>query len=117
MMLPLVSAYSLRLDYGENGFDNFFNHFSFWDSSQQADPTHGYVDYLPEDQAWSAGLIANRGTAFMGVEHNDVASGPGRKSARLTSNEYYTPGTLFVADILHMVCLSLPFLGGGHRVS
>lgn len=82
-------------------------------SLQDTDPTHGYVDYVDENTAESAGLIYASGNAtYVGVDSSNVASGSGRKSVRLTSTASYTHG-LFVLDLAHMpgsVCGSWPAL-------
>jgi hypothetical protein len=82
-------------------------------SSQDSDPTNGYVTYVDESTAESAGLIYASGNAtYIGVDTTNVASGSGRQSVRLTSNTAYTHG-LFVLDLAHMpgsVCGSWPAL-------
>jgi hypothetical protein len=93
-------SYTLKDDYTKNNFANFFGASDFWTAE---DPTHGYVDYVNQQDAWSNGLIGNGGNIYLGVDHKNVASGRGRKSVRLTSKPTYSPGTLFVADIADMV--------------
>lgn len=101
LALPcLAKGYSLANDYTGNNYADFFGKFTFW---TDADPTNGYVDYVSQDDAWSDGLIGNGGNIYLGVDTTNVASGSGRKSVRLTSTDTYNPGTLFVADIAHMV--------------
>lgn len=82
-------------------------------SCQSSDPTNGFVDYVNENTAESAGLIYASGDAtYIGVDHQNVASSSGRQSVRLTSTATYTHG-LFVLDLAHMpgsVCGSWPAL-------
>ncbi|KAH8817309.1 glycoside hydrolase family 16 protein [Xylogone sp. PMI_703] len=78
---------------------NFFNDFGFWTGG---DPTHGFVDYLSQDDAWSAGIInLNNNQVYLGVDYWTWMPPNGRASVRLTSNKAYTHG-LFIADIQHM---------------
>ncbi|KAF5005621.1 hypothetical protein F66182_15921 [Fusarium sp. NRRL 66182] len=106
--LSSASSYSLYDDY-PTGLD-FFSKFTFFTDS---DPTDGYVDYVDESTAESAGLIYASGNAtYIGVDSSNVASGSGRNSVRLTSTASYTHG-LFVLDLAHMpgsVCGSWPAL-------
>lgn len=102
LTLPcLVQAYTLKTDYIGNNAAGFFDKFTFWTAD---DLTGGYVDYVGKDTAQSQGLIsANDGTVYLGVDSRWKATGRGRMSLRLTSTETYNPGTLFVADVAHMV--------------
>ena len=69
---------------------------------QDDDPTHGYVDYVAQSVAQSAGLInTNNSQIYMGVDSTNVASGRGRQSVRLTSKAMYNHG-LIVLDLEHM---------------
>ncbi|EED16874.1 endo-1,3(4)-beta-glucanase, putative [Talaromyces stipitatus ATCC 10500] len=104
--LSSAQTYSLVDNY-PTGMD-FFSKFSFFTDS---DPTHGFVDYVSETTAKSAGLIYASGNGtYIGVDNTNVASSSGRQSVRLTSNAAYTKG-LFVLDLAHMpgsVCGSWP---------
>ena len=102
---PSLAAYSLTDNYEAS---KFFSMFSFW---TQADPTHGYVQYVSQSEAQSDHLIqANSGSVYMGVDMNNTASGSGRKSVRLSSTKTYDTG-LFVLDVEHMPtgCVRRPF--------
>ncbi|KAK5941192.1 hypothetical protein PMZ80_006469 [Knufia obscura] len=91
-----LAAYTLKDDYSGS---NFFSMFDFFTDE---DPTHGYVDYIAQSAAQSAGLInTNNGQAYMGVDATNVASGRGRKSVRLTSKAMYNQA-LIILDLEHM---------------
>lgn len=93
---PALATYGLVDDYGGN---NFFNKMNFFTG---ADPTNGYVTYVSQSTAQSGGLISvNNNIVYMGVDHNNVASGSGRQSVRVSSKNSYTH-MLVVADIGHM---------------
>lgn len=93
---PCRAAYSLKDDYTA---DNFFEKFTFFTDD---DPTHGYVDYISQSAASSAGLInTNNNQVYMGVDSENVASGRGRKSVRITSNAVYNHA-LIILDLEHM---------------
>ena len=91
-----VAGYSLTDDYTTS---NFFSMMSFF---TEADPTHGYVQYVDEGTAQSEGLIqSSSDSVYIGVDANGTASGSGRQSVRLTSSKTYNQG-LFVIDVEHM---------------
>lgn len=87
---------------------NFFDMFSFWTSS---DPTHGFVDYVSQSDAQSAGLISTDSNGvYIGVDYKNQAPN-GRQSVRITSNKAYNAGTLVVLDLAHMpggICATWP---------
>ena len=90
------AGYTLKDDYSGS---NFFSMFDFF---TDADPTSGYVDYVAQSAAQSAGLInTNNNQIYMGVDSKNVASGSGRQSVRLTSKAIYNQG-LIVLDLEHM---------------
>ncbi len=95
-----TAAYSLVTTYNSA---NWASSFSFWNSATAADPTSGYVNYLPYSTAVSTGLFnTNNNQVYLGVDHTTVnPASPGRNSLRVTSNTAYTHG-LFIADIAHM---------------
>ncbi|KAF7970654.1 hypothetical protein HWV62_23350 [Athelia sp. TMB] len=67
----------------------FLSAFSFQAIS---DPTHGFVTYVTESAAQSAGLISSTSSSFrFGADHTTVLSptGAGRKSVRIQSNAAY----------------------------
>jgi hypothetical protein len=92
-----AASYGLVATYNSG---NFFNNFNFF---QGTDPTHGWVNYLSQSAASSAGLInTNNGQIYLGVDYTTVnPAAPGRASVRVSSNAAYTHG-LFIADIAHM---------------
>jgi len=93
---PAESAYTLKYNYA--GY-NFFDNFDFW---TQNDPTHGYVNYVDRNTAQSQGLIsAGPHNCYIGADHNNVASGRGRSSVRLSSKATFSDG-LVIADLSHM---------------
>lgn len=105
LMSGVKAAYTLKDDYSGT---NFFSMFDFF---TDADPTHGYVDYVAQSAAQSAGLInTNNNQAYIGVDTKNVASGRGRQSVRLTSKATYNTG-LIILDLEHMpgsICGSWP---------
>ncbi|KAL4986558.1 endo-1,3(4)-beta-glucanase xgeA [Aspergillus falconensis] len=82
--------------------EKILNHFHFFDN---ADPTNGFVTYVNQSYAESAGLVktTDSGSLYLGVDYETVLTvdGPGRESVRIESNEYYDQG-LYVVDIQHM---------------
>lgn len=95
-MRMMSASYKLRDSYTATNF------FSTWSFFQGADPTHGYVNYVDSNTAWNEGLVSNAENQItMSVDSKNTATGPGRKSVRLTSNKAYNRG-LFIADIAHM---------------
>ena len=78
---------------------NFFNDFTFFTGP---DPTHGYVQYITQFEAYLLGYINNKNNqVYLGVDHTTVNPANGRLSVRVQSNKAYTHG-LFIADIQHM---------------
>jgi len=89
-------AYQLANTYAGN---TFFDGWTFWN---QGDPTHGYVSYLSRSDAQKEGLISsNASYVYIGADNKNVASGSGRASVRLTSQQTFQYG-LFVIDLSHM---------------
>ncbi|KAL4733321.1 endo-1,3(4)-beta-glucanase xgeA [Aspergillus similis] len=82
--------------------EKILNHFHFFDD---ADPTNGFVTYVNQSYAESAGLVksTDSGSLYLGVDYETVLTvdGPGRESVRIESNDYYDQG-LYVIDIQHM---------------
>lgn len=81
---------------------NWFENFDFFD---KADPTQGFVQYLPSAKANAksilAGYSSSSETVFMGVDSTTKNPDKGRESIRVESKKTYTRG-LFIADIKHM---------------
>jgi len=78
--------------------EHFFSHFDFWD--EQPDPTHGSVEYLGKDAAFSHGLAnASHDRVYMGADMLNVASM--RPSVRVTSKAQFNEG-LFIISLDHI---------------
>jgi hypothetical protein len=102
------SSTTYSLDTSFSG-DSFYDGFDFW---TDADPTHGFVTYLSETEAESAGLLrrGSSGSNIIGVDNTtqydwDVdysgVNGLGRPSVRISSTQTWTHG-LFIADFANM---------------
>ena len=80
---------------------------------KSTDPTSGYVSYVDKSTASTNGLISTSGgSVYIGVDHTNTASSPGRQSVRLTSTSTYNHG-LVILDLEHMpgsVCGTWPAL-------
>ncbi|KDQ17730.1 glycoside hydrolase family 16 protein [Botryobasidium botryosum FD-172 SS1] len=78
------------------------NFFSGWDFWNEADPTHGIVNFQDQQSAFSSGLasINDQGHAVMKVDTTPVVSG-NRKSIRISTQATFTGG-LVTIDVLHM---------------
>jgi len=84
--------------------DNFFNNFWFWDQSVNGDdPTHGYVYYANQQEAFDWGFVRtnSNGSAYIGCDCWSVSTGTGRGSVRIQSYDAWDYG-LFIADLDHM---------------
>ena len=96
------ASYVLEDDYFTDG--DFFDKFSFWDSSPSADgedPTHGFVYYENHPSALDKGLIkSSRHNAMMTVDSTNEAP-HGRPAVRITSKKMYQSG-LIILDVEHM---------------
>ncbi|KAL8708311.1 MAG: hypothetical protein Q9220_006786 [cf. Caloplaca sp. 1 TL-2023] len=91
-----LAAYSLKDDYSN---DRFLDVFSF---ETDDDPTHGFVNYVDRAAAQSNGMLDTmNGAVTLRVDANNIASGRGRDSLRLTSKAQYNHG-LMVLDLAHM---------------
>jgi hypothetical protein len=87
--LTLVDEYS-----GKNFFDG-------WDFFDFPDPTHGNVDYVGSNEAFSAGLVSVGDDNVVTIAVDDTNTVPpngNRKSVRISSKKRYTGG-LFVMDL------------------
>lgn len=90
------AQYVLEDDYLADG--NFFDLFSFWDTT---DPTDGFVAYQDYASANNSKLISSSTTNIqMKVDSSNVTPS-GRPSVRITSNKSYQSG-LVIVDIEHM---------------
>ncbi|KAJ5668682.1 endo-1-3(4)-beta-glucanase [Penicillium macrosclerotiorum] len=90
---------------------SFLDYFNFYTGS---DPTNGFVTYVDQSSAESAGLVkvTDSGSVYIGVDHTTTLSttGKGRDSVRIGSKKYYDH-SLIIADIAHMpgsICGSWP---------
>ncbi|KAE8335244.1 hypothetical protein BDV24DRAFT_156207 [Aspergillus arachidicola] len=91
------ASYVLQDDFGTS--DAFFDNFTFF---TDADPTHGFVNYVDHATAKASGLIrAENQMLYLGVDHTHVSPSSGRPSVRLTSVKSFKYG-LFVLDLKHM---------------
>ena len=90
------ATYTIQDDYSPSNFANMFDFFT------DADPTSGYVNYISQSAAQSAGLYsANSNSVYMGVDSKNVATGRGRDSIRVSSKKSYNHG-LIILDLAHM---------------
>lgn len=95
LVRPSIAGYALEDDYSTQ---DFFSMFEFFTAS---DPTDGFVKFVDQGTAQSAGMISSSGGSIkMGVDHTNIAPS-GRNSVRLTSNKVYNKG-LIVLDLAHM---------------
>lgn len=92
-----VAGYTLEDDYLSGG--DFFDLFTFF---TDADPTAGFVQYVDESTASSAGYInSSSSNVYIGTDSVNVAGSGGRQSVRITSNKAYNTG-LVILDLEHM---------------
>ncbi|KAF8213603.1 concanavalin A-like lectin/glucanase domain-containing protein [Mycena galopus ATCC 62051] len=91
-----TSAWHLTQSYAGSTF------FDGWDFWNEADPTHGAVDYLSQTDAQAAGLVEINaaGNAVMSVETTPTVASV-RKSIRITTQQSFTGG-LIIMDAVHM---------------
>ena len=78
--------------------DNFLDCWNFFTT---ADPTHGYVQYVSEEEAKDLNLfrITSASSVYLG---SLVGQNAPVKSIRLQSNNRFSEGHIFVIDIQHM---------------
>jgi hypothetical protein len=90
-------AYTLRKQYDAG---NFFSEFTF---NTVNDPNGGYGNFVDRSTATTQGLASvNNGQIVLRVDSNNIATGRGRNTVWLESNDTFDPGTLVVADFAHM---------------
>ncbi|CAI6272186.1 unnamed protein product [Periconia digitata] len=80
---------------------NFFEEFHFYTSP---DPTGGFVQYLPFENASTTGIVSNEtGLVYLGVDstHIYTQTDQGRPSVRLESKMTFTEG-LFIINLTHI---------------
>jgi Glycosyl hydrolases family 16 len=91
-----LAAYSIEDDYTPSAFASMFDFFT------DNDPTSGYVNYISQSAAESAGLFSTTSNSVrMAVDSTNVAIGRGRDSIRISSKKAYNHG-LVILDLAHM---------------
>lgn len=91
-----LAQYTCVDDYTQGSFADKFDFFT------GADPTNGYVNYVDYGTASSTGLFSqNSDNVYIGVDHNNTATGSGRDSVRISSKKSYQHG-LIILDLAHM---------------
>lgn len=91
-----LATYSIVDDYTQGSFADKFNFFT------GNDPTNGYVNYIDYATAQSSGLYKqSESNVYIGVDHNNTATGRGRNSVRIESKKSYQHG-LIILDLAHM---------------
>ncbi|KAB5589060.1 hypothetical protein CTheo_7502 [Ceratobasidium theobromae] len=75
-----------------NMTDNYFGNkfFEGWDFFNQADPTHGNVNFLNREDAFAKGLafVEPDGTAVMKVDDTTFLPSGGNRNSYVTSHAY-----------------------------
>ncbi|PPQ86641.1 hypothetical protein CVT25_006825 [Psilocybe cyanescens] len=95
-----ANAYDIVKDYSG---DTFFDGWHFYGSYDNL--TSGDVDYVTRENATAKRLayINSAGNAIMKVDnYTDTIYMEKRESVRIESKLWYGPGTLWIADIVHM---------------
>jgi hypothetical protein len=94
-----TDIYVLTEDYPLSSFFTKFDFFSCPFSDRLCDPTNGYVEYLNQPAAELSGLISTstssaviRTDSTTLLNYTNDFSGPGRKSVRIESKNYYNYG-------------------------
>lgn len=96
LVTTALAGYSIVDDYTQGSFADKFNFFT------ENDPTNGYVNYVDYGTAQSSGLYSQSDkSVYIGVDHNNTASGRGRNSVRIESKKSYQHG-LIILDLAHM---------------
>ncbi|EOA81640.1 hypothetical protein ACJQWK_10540 [Exserohilum turcicum] len=93
-----AAAYTLIDNYNAA---NWLTKFNF---ENIADPTHGFVNYVNQQDAQSLGLYkVQNNQVYMGVDSKSIlsATGTGRKSVRVQSKNAYN-NALIIADFAHV---------------
>jgi hypothetical protein len=96
--VSIQAAYSLMDTYDSS------NWLSKFDVQAIADPTHGFVNYVNQQQAQNQGLIRMQNNqVYMGVDTTKVLNpnGVGRDSVRIQSKKAYNHA-LVIADFAHI---------------
>ncbi|PHH53780.1 Endo-1,3(4)-beta-glucanase [Ceratocystis fimbriata CBS 114723] len=91
-----ITTYKMIANFNDT---NFFEEFEFF---TDADPTHGYVEYVNYKTALDGGYAKlEDGFVYLGADHVAVNPPKGRMSTRLTSKQAFKQ-VLIIADISHM---------------
>jgi hypothetical protein len=91
-----AASYSLVKSYCNGG--SFFDEFNFFTGD---DPTHGFVQYVDQGTASSAGLISEKnGVVYLAPDSTNIAPS-GRQSVRLESKDTFNQ-VLIIADFSHV---------------
>jgi len=98
------SSWSLKTNLNNS---NFFDAFTWF---TDADPTHGYVDFVSQSEAQQSGLatVNQDGMVILKVDNtntltqNPSQGGPGRKSIHIQSKDTYNVGSLIIGDFYAM---------------
>ncbi|KAI9724203.1 MAG: hypothetical protein M1828_003948 [Chrysothrix sp. TS-e1954] len=101
LFTPFITASTIYSQTLNCDHTNFFSCFDFYTG---ADPTNGYVQYVNQSYATSAGLINTANNlVHIGVDstHKYSPTGAGRPSVRLQSKTAYTHG-LYILQLTHM---------------
>ncbi|CAO3689314.1 unnamed protein product [Rhizopus stolonifer] len=91
-----VDAWALKNTHEGSTFFDGFNFFT------DADPTHGFVQYIDQASAKSAGLISTQGSKVIMRADNTTVSANGRRSVRISSKTAYSDSALVILDLEHM---------------
>jgi hypothetical protein len=94
-----TDIYVLTEDYPLTSFFSKFDFFSCPFPDRLCDPTNGYVEYLDQPSAQLSGLISTstssvviRTDSTTLLNYTNDSTGPGRKSVRIESKNYYNYG-------------------------
>ncbi|KAL1667300.1 glycoside hydrolase family 16 protein [Schizophyllum commune] len=99
-LLTSVRAYDLVRDYSGSSFFDRWDFYGYWDNLVRSD-----VWWLNRNDAFSQGLtyINNAGNAVLKVDNeHDVAWNYKRNSVRITSQDTYAVGSLWITDVVHV---------------
>ncbi|KAL1744576.1 glycoside hydrolase family 16 protein [Schizophyllum fasciatum] len=99
-ILTTVRAYDLVRDYSGSSFFDRWDFYGYWDNL-----TLGDVWWLNRNDAFSQGLtyINSAGNAVLKVDNeHDVAWNYKRNSVRITSQDTYAVGSLWIVDVVHV---------------
>eukprot|EP01083_Nonionella_stella_P018778 52215_1 len=90
-------TWNLTREYrGETFFDD-------WTFFTDIDPTNGFVDYVPKEQALNKRYtkILPNSSVYIGTDYQNIATDNGRESVRISTNTVFNYG-IFIAQITHV---------------